>query len=116
MHFFADNVSDFTQTKASTIEENNDNLSSNGSSYASISIEKTEDWAFSNSGLAYNTGKLGRREHQIIRVQPSSRSSRSSKKGVKYEILDKISTETPFAEQELDVETTTMEDSDVISE
>ncbi|EWZ50493.1 hypothetical protein FOZG_00988 [Fusarium oxysporum Fo47] len=41
--------------------------------------EEIQDWAFSDSGLAYNTGKPGRTKFQIIRVKLPSNQSLSSK-------------------------------------
>ncbi|KAF5651088.1 uncharacterized protein FTJAE_265 [Fusarium tjaetaba] len=64
--------------------------------------DDTQDWAFSDSGLAYNTGKPGRDKFKIIRVKPTSEKSLSSKAKVSFANMDTELTKTDFTEQEND--------------
>lgn len=72
--------------------------------------EEIQDWAFSDSGLAYNTGKPGRAKFKIIRVKPPSSHSLSSKHAVSFAALDTGVTKADFTEQEndWDIKTTSM--------
>ncbi|KAJ9428992.1 hypothetical protein QL093DRAFT_2571734 [Fusarium oxysporum] len=64
--------------------------------------DEIQDWAFSDSGLAYNTGKPGRAKFKIIRVKPPSSHSLSSKHAVSFAALDTGVTKADFTEQEND--------------
>lgn len=64
--------------------------------------EETQDWEFSDLGLAYNTAKPGRAKFKIIRVKPPNSHSLSSRAGVNFADVDTGLTKADFAEQEND--------------
>lgn len=67
-----------------------------------IRDRETQDWAFSDSGLTYNTAKPGRAMFKIIRVKPPNSHSLSSRAGVSFADVDTGLTKADFTEQEND--------------